>query len=47
MSIETLLDRLDGVRETGHGKYVAHFSHCANCVGDDDYDELRTGRHEH
>ena len=23
MSIETLIDRLDGVKETGHGKYVA------------------------
>ncbi len=23
MSLETLIDRLDGVRETGHGKYIA------------------------
>ena len=23
MSIETLISRLDGVKETGHGKYVA------------------------
>ena len=23
MSLETLIDRLDGVKETGHGKYVA------------------------
>ena len=23
MSLETLIDRLDGVKETGHGKYIA------------------------
>jgi len=23
MSIDALLDRLDGVKETGHGKYIA------------------------
>ena len=47
MTIDTLLDGLDSVRETGHGKYVARCPARAISVGDDDYDELRIGRNEH
>jgi hypothetical protein len=47
MTIDALISHLDAVRNTSHGKYVAHLPACVNCVGDDDYDELRIGRHEH
>ncbi len=47
MSIDSVLCLLNRTRQAGRGKYVAHLPACANCLGDDDYDELRIGRYEH